>query len=74
MFDVLNGQEYAANLSDALTARITKHYGTPLIAFLEALCVLGEMLRWSVIVRRPLGQFITQNLPTSSSGQAQHAA
>lgn len=74
MFDVLNGQENAATLSDALTARVTKHYGTPLIAFLEALCAPGEMLRWSVIVRRTLEQFITQNLPTSSSGQAQRAA
>lgn len=74
MFDLLNGQENAATLSDALTARVTKYYCTPLTAFLEALCVLGEMLRWSVIVRRTLVQFITQNLPTSSSGQAQRAS
>ena len=32
------------------------------------------MLRWSVIVRRTVEQFITQNLPASASGQAQRAA
>lgn len=74
MFDVLNGFEDAAALSDALKARVAKFYGTPLTAFLEALCVSGDMLRWSVIVRRTLEQFITQNLPSSSSGQAQRAA
>ncbi|MDI3206927.1 hypothetical protein QK295_28350, partial [Pseudomonas shahriarae] len=63
MFDVLNGFEDAAALSDALKARVAKYYGTPLTAFLHALCAPGEMLRWSVIVRRTVEQFITQNLP-----------
>ncbi|WP_338484574.1 DUF927 domain-containing protein [Pseudomonas trivialis] len=74
MFDVLNGFEDAAALSDALKARVAKYYGTPLTAFLHALCAPGEMLRWSVIVRRTVEQFITQNLPASASGQAQRAA
>ena len=74
MFDVLNGFEDAAALSDALKTRVAKYYGTPLTAFLHALCAPGEMLRWSVIVRRTVEQFITQNLPTSASGQAQRAA
>ncbi len=74
MFDALNGFEDAAALSDALKARVAKYYGTPLTAFLHALCAPGEMLRWSVIVRRTVEQFITQNLPASASGQAQRAA
>ncbi|PNG35305.1 DNA/RNA helicase, superfamily II protein [Pseudomonas protegens] len=74
MFDVLNGFEDAAALSDALKARVAKFYGTPLTAFLKALSEPGEMLRWSVIVRRTLEQFITQNLPATASGQAQRAA
>ena len=74
MFDVLNGFDDAAALSDALKARVAKYYGTPLTAFLHALCAPGEMLRWSVIVRRTVEQFITQNLPSSASGQAQRAA
>jgi len=74
MFDVLNGFEDAAALSDALKTRVAKYYGTPLTAFLHALCAPGEMLRWTVIVRRTVEQFITQNLPASASGQAQRAA
>ncbi|MFL1415242.1 integrase arm-type DNA-binding domain-containing protein [Pseudomonas fildesensis] len=74
MFDALNGFEDAAALSDALKARVAKYYGTPLTAFLHALCAPGEMLRWAVIVRRTVEQFITQNLPASASGQAQRAA
>ncbi|ROL71018.1 DNA/RNA helicase, superfamily II protein [Pseudomonas chlororaphis] len=74
MFDVLNGFEDAAALSDALKARVAKFYGTPLTAFLKALSEPGEMLRWSVIVRRTLEQFIIQNLPATASGQAQRAA
>ena len=74
MFDVLNAFEDAAALSDALKARVAKYYGTPLTAFLHALCAPGEMLRWTVIIRRTVEQFITQNLPASASGQAQRAA
>ena len=74
MFDELNGFEDAAALSDALKVRVAKYYGTPLTAFLHALCAPEEMLRWSVIVRRTVEQFITQNLPASASGQAQRAA
>jgi len=74
MFDVLNGFEDAAALSDALKARVAKYYGTPLTAFLHALCAPGDMFRWTVIVRRTVEQFITQNLPASASGQAQRAA
>lgn len=38
MFDTLNDFEDAATLSDALKARVAKYYGTPLTAFLTALC------------------------------------
>ena len=74
MFDVLHGFEDAAALSDALKARVAKYYGTPLTAFLSALCEPGKMHGWSIILRRTLEGFITQSLPAASSGQAHRAA
>ncbi|MEJ3597547.1 DUF927 domain-containing protein [Pseudomonas bubulae] len=74
MFDVLNGFEDAAALSDALKARVAKYYGTPLIAFLSALCEPGKMHGWAIILRRTLEGFIAKSLPTSASGQAHRAA
>jgi uncharacterized protein (DUF927 family) len=74
MFDTLCGFEDAAALSDALKARVTKYYGTPLIAFLDALCDPGKLIGWVAILRRTLEGFIAQNLPASASGQVQRAA
>ncbi|KAB0526890.1 DUF927 domain-containing protein [Pseudomonas brassicacearum] len=74
MFDVLNGFEDAAALSDALKARVAKYYGTPLTAFLSALCKPGEMLGWTAILRRTVERFIAKALPASASGQAHRAA
>jgi len=74
MFDVLNGFEDAAALSDALKARVGKYYGTPLTAFLSAMCKPGEMLGWTAILRRTVERFITKALPASASGQAHRAA
>ena len=74
MFDVLNGFEDAAALSDALKARVGKYYGTPLTALLSALCKPGEMLGWTAILRRTVERFITKALPASASGQAHRAA
>ena len=74
MFDVLHGFDDAAALSDALKARVAKYYGTPLAAFLSALCEPGKMHGWSIILRRTLEGFIATSLPASSSGQAHRAA
>lgn len=74
MFDVLNGFEDAAALSDALKARVGKYYGTPLTAFLSALCKPGEMLGWKAMLRRTVERFIAKALPASASGQAHRAA
>jgi uncharacterized protein (DUF927 family) len=74
MFDVLSGFEDAAALSDALKARVAKYYGTPLTAFLSALCKPGEMLGWTAILRRTVERFIAKALPASASGQAHRAA
>jgi uncharacterized protein (DUF927 family) len=74
MFDVLSGFEDAAALSDALKARVAKYYGTPLSAFLSALCKPGEMLGWTAILRRTVERFIAKALPASASGQAHRAA
>ncbi|RMO24123.1 DUF927 domain-containing protein [Pseudomonas savastanoi] len=74
MFDTLNGFDDAAALSDALKARVAKYYGTPLTAFLTALCEPDKRHAWSAILRRTLEGFITQSLPASASGQAHRAA
>ncbi|WP_434706838.1 DUF927 domain-containing protein [Pseudomonas sp. D4-18] len=74
MFDVLNGFEDAAALSDALKARVAKFYGTPLTAFLSALCKPGEVLGWTAILKRTVERFIAKALPASASGQAHRAA
>jgi uncharacterized protein (DUF927 family) len=74
MFDVLSGFEDAAALSDALKARVGKYYGTPLTAFLSALCKPGEMLGWTAMLRRTVERFIAKALPASASGQAHRAA
>lgn len=74
MFDALNGFEDAASLADALKARVAKYYGTPLTAFLSALCEPGKRHGWSAILRRTLEGFIAQSLPASASGQAHRAA
>jgi len=74
MFDVLNGFEDAAALSDALKARVGKYYGTPLTAFLSALCKPGEMLGWTAMLRRTVERFVAKALPASASGQAHRAA
>jgi len=74
MFDTLNGFEDAAALSDALKARVTKYYGTPLTAFLTALCEPGKRHGWAAILRRTLEGFIALSLPASASGQAYRAA
>ncbi|WLG85866.1 DUF927 domain-containing protein [Pseudomonas cucumis] len=74
MFDALNGFEDAASLADALKARVAKYYGTPLTAFLTALCEPGKRHGWSAILRRTLEEFIAQSLPASASGQAHRAA
>ncbi|MGE8186308.1 DUF927 domain-containing protein [Pseudomonas sp. NPDC086278] len=74
MFDALNSFEDAAALADALKARVAKYYGTPLTAFLTALCEPGKRHGWSAILRRTLEGFIAQSLPASASGQAYRAA
>jgi putative DNA primase/helicase len=74
MFDTLNGFEDAAALSDALKARVAKYYGTPLTAFLTALCEPGKRHGWSSILRRTLEGFTARSLPASASGQAHRAA
>ncbi|WP_122409366.1 DUF927 domain-containing protein [Pseudomonas viridiflava] len=74
MFDALNGFDDAAALSDALKARVSKYYGTPLTAFLTALCEPDKRHAWSAILRRTLEGFIAKSLPASASGQAHRAA
>ncbi|MDU8357261.1 DUF927 domain-containing protein [Pseudomonas syringae group sp. J309-1] len=74
MFDQLNGFDDAAALSDALKARVAKFYGTPLTAFLSALCEPSKRHGWSSILRHTLEAFVARALPASASGQAHRAA
>lgn len=74
LFEALHGFEDAAALSDALKARVGKHYGTPLVAFLSALCEPGKLEGFRVILRHTLESFVSRALPANASGQAQRAA
>ena len=74
LFEALHGFEDAAALSDALKARVGKQYGTPLVAFLSALCEPGKLEGFRVILRHTLESFVSRALPANASGQAQRAA
>lgn len=66
MFDTLNGLEDAAALSDALKASVADYYGTPITAFLAALCGPGKHHGWAAILRRTLEGFIAKLLPAQA--------
>ncbi|MCY1400897.1 hypothetical protein D9M71_160010 [compost metagenome] len=74
LFEALHGFDDAAALSDALKARTAKYYGTPLLAFLSALCDPAKLRGYVAVVRSTLERFVTEALPASASGQAQRAA
>ncbi|MFI8482899.1 DUF927 domain-containing protein [Pseudomonas sp. NPDC078700] len=74
LFDTLHNFESGAALSDALQARVKRFYGTPLLAFLNALCMPGELLGYTAMLRSTVERFATEALPASSSGQAHRAA
>ncbi|KFE51172.1 DUF927 domain-containing protein [Pseudomonas syringae] len=74
MFETLHAFEDAAALSDALKANVSKYYGTPLAAFLSALCEPGKLDGYRILLRRTQERFIADALPANASGQAQRAA
>ncbi|MHB0817281.1 DUF927 domain-containing protein [Stutzerimonas stutzeri] len=74
LFETLHGFEDAAALSDSLKARAGKFYGTPALAFLQALCKPGKVRGYAAVVRSTVERFITEALPAGASGQAQRAA
>ncbi|WP_193452845.1 DUF927 domain-containing protein [Pseudomonas nitroreducens] len=74
LFEVLHGFEDAAALSDALKARVGKYYGTPALAFLQALCEPGKLRGYIAVVRSTVDRFVSDALPSEASGQAQRAA
>ncbi|HBO2976770.1 TPA: DUF927 domain-containing protein [Pseudomonas aeruginosa] len=74
LFDTLHGFEGGAALSDALKARVKNYYGTPLLAFLQALAEPGKLRGYVAILRRTLERFTADALPASASGQAHRAA
>jgi len=74
LFDTLHGFTSGAALAEALKARVGQYYGTPLVAFLSALCEPGRLVAYRAILRSTLDRFVSEALPASASGQAQRAA
>lgn len=74
VFDTLHGFDGGAALSDALQARVGKFYGSPLVAFLTALCEPGKRNAYTAILRGTLERFAVEALPATASGQAHRAA
>lgn len=74
LFDTLHGFDGGAALSDALQARVKKFYGTPLLAFLTALCEPGKLLAYTAMLRKTAERFAAEALPANASGQAHRAA
>lgn len=74
LFDTLHGFDGGAALSDALQARVKKYYGTPLLAFLTALCEPGKLLAYTAMLRKTAERFAAEALPANASGQAHRAA
>lgn len=74
LFDTLHGFSDGAALSEALKARAGQCYGTPLVAFLSALCEPGKLLGYRMLLRQSVERFTVEALPASPSGQALRAA
>jgi uncharacterized protein (DUF927 family) len=74
LYDTLHGFPSGAALSDELVERVTKYYGTPLLAYLTALCEPDKLLAYSAMLRKTVDRFATETLPANASGQAHRAA
>lgn len=74
LFENLHGFAGGAALADALQARVGKYYGTPLVAFLKALCEPGKVRGYTSLLRSTLERFASDVLPSNASGQAHRAA
>ncbi|KIQ03915.1 MULTISPECIES: DUF927 domain-containing protein [Pseudomonas] len=74
LFEDLHGFNDAAELSDALKVRVSRYYGTALVAFLEAISEPGKRLGYVAMLRRTVERFVTEALPATASGQAVRAA
>lgn len=74
VFDTLHGFDSGQVLADELKARVGMYYGTPLLAFLLALCNPTKQRGYVSIIRRSLEQFAREALPATASGQAHRAA
>lgn len=74
LFDTLHSFTDGAALADALKARVARYYGTPLMAFLSALCDPLKREEYLGLIRNSVEHFIRHTLPANASGQAQRAA
>lgn len=74
VYDTLLGFPGGAALSDELQARVRKYYGTPLVAFLTALCEPGKLLAYTAMLRKTAERFATEAVSANASGQAHRAA
>lgn len=74
LFENLHGFAGGAALADALQARVGKYYGTPLVAFLQAVCEPGKVRAYTAMLRSTLERFTSDVLPSNASGQVHRAA
>lgn len=72
-FEHLHGLPDGAALSDTLTARAGKWYGTAAVAFLQALAQ-EDLPPLAAVLRSSVENFVATALPPSPSGQARRAA
>lgn len=72
-FEQLHGLPDGAAFSDTLTARAGKWYGTPAVAFLQAL-TKEDIPPLAAVMRISVENFTAAALPASPSGQARRAA
>lgn len=72
-FEQLHGMPDGAALSDTLTARAGKWYGTAAEAFLQAL-TQEDIPPLTAVLRSSVDNFVATTLPQNPSGQARRAA
>ncbi|MGF6664845.1 putative DNA primase/helicase [Paraburkholderia atlantica] len=68
LFESLHGMAGGAALSSAINEAAVRSYGTPAIAFLDALCAeIQEIEPW---LKRETSAFLGRHLPANANGQA----
>jgi uncharacterized protein (DUF927 family) len=69
IFEILHNCESGAQLSQLLNEATTYYYGTPSIAFLNAITKPETLSRLPAIIKQYRDNFLDDNLPPNASGQ-----